>query len=148
MKTQLQRLLPSRGFTLIELMIVVAIISILAVIAVPAYTDYVRRGKITEATSNLLDMRVKLEQYFQDNRSYPGACQPATVAPVPTATSNFSFSCTIAATTYTVTAQGINSMANFQYTINELNTRRTLGLPSGWSGQGNSCWVLKKDGSC
>ncbi len=137
-----------RGFTLVELMIVVAIISILAVIAVPAYTDYVRRGKIVEATSALSDMRVKMEQYFQDNRNYTSACQAGTVAPVPTATNNFTFSCTPAASTYVVTAQGIGGMADFRYTINESNVRRTLGVASGWSGAGNSCWVLKKDGSC
>ncbi|MGH8742788.1 MAG: type IV pilin protein, partial [Burkholderiales bacterium] len=63
MKTQ-------NGFTLIELMTVVAVLAILAVIAVPAYNDYVTRGKIPEATSNLADLRVKMEQWYQDNRNY------------------------------------------------------------------------------
>ena len=64
-----------KGFTLIEVMIVVAIIAILATVALPAYTDYVRRGKIAEGTSALLAMKTKMEQYFADNRSYttPGA---------------------------------------------------------------------------
>src|SRR2546425_8114960 len=63
------------GFTLIELMVAVAIVAILAAVALPNYTDYVRRGKIQEATSALLAMRVKTEQYFQDNRQYPtGGC--------------------------------------------------------------------------
>ena len=59
----------SRGFTLIELMIAVAIIAILAAIAIPSYSEYVRRGRITEAISALSGMRVKMEQYFQDNRT-------------------------------------------------------------------------------
>ena len=73
----------SRGFTLIELMIAVAIIAILAAIAIPSYSEYVRRGRITEAISALSGMRVKMEQFFQDNRSYVGACIAGTVAPVP-----------------------------------------------------------------
>jgi type IV pilus assembly protein PilE len=58
------------GFTLIELMIVVAIIGILASIAIPAYSDYVRRGKLPEAFSRLSVMATKMEQYYQDNRNY------------------------------------------------------------------------------
>jgi len=58
------------GFTLIEVMITIAIVAILAAIAIPNYANYLTRGKIQEATSNLLGMRVKMEQYFQDNRMY------------------------------------------------------------------------------
>ena len=57
------------GFTLIELMITVAIIGILAAVAYPGYQDYVIRGKIPEATNTLSSTRVRLEQYYKDNRS-------------------------------------------------------------------------------
>ena len=57
----------SRGVTLIELMIVVAIVAILARVAMPAYSNYVQRGKVGEAVSNLTQMRIQLEQYYQDH---------------------------------------------------------------------------------
>ena len=68
------------GFTLIEVMIVVAIVAILASIAIPAYTDYILRSKITAATSALGSQQVKMEQFFQDRRTYVGACAAGTVA--------------------------------------------------------------------
>src|SRR6202158_4594192 len=97
---------PVKGFTLVELMIVVAIIAILASIAMPAYNAYILRGTFAEAASSLAAPRVKMEQYYQDQRTY------AAVAGVPNpcvspATVNFTVSCTnITATTYTVQAAG------------------------------------------
>src|SRR5688572_7261365 len=71
-----------RGFTLIELMIAIVVIGILSAIAYPSYTDYVRRGQLQEAFTNLSDFRVRMEQYYQDNRSYAnagGACGAAAI---------------------------------------------------------------------
>ncbi|BBW92157.1 type IV minor pilin protein PilE [Pseudoalteromonas sp. PS1M3] len=59
-----------RGFTLIELMIAVAIVGIIAAVAVPNYTEYVKRASRAEAASALLDAANKQEQYFVDNRAY------------------------------------------------------------------------------
>jgi type IV pilus assembly protein PilE len=39
-------------------------------------------------------------------------------------------------------------MTSFIYTVDQDNTKRTTALPTGWSGTGNSCWVIRKDGSC
>lgn len=137
-----------KGFTLLELMVTVAIIGILAAVALPAYTDYVKRGRIPQATNNLSAMRVKLEQYFQDNRTYVGACADGTVAPLPQA-DNFTYTCpTLTATTYVVQATGSGTMAGFTYTINELNAKATTAVPTGWGTVPKTCWVTKKDGSC
>lgn len=139
------------GFTLIELMIVIAIISILATVALPAYREHMTTTRITEAVASLSDMRVKMEQYFQDNRSYVGACTAGTVAPLPASTSTFVYSCpagNLSPTSYVVRADGIGSMTGFAYTIDQLNVRTTVSVPSGWSGTGSTCWVLKRNGAC
>ena len=136
MKTQ-------KGFTLVELMIVVAIIALLASVALPAYTDYVTRGKLVEATSALSDGRVQMEQFFQDGRTYAGG-------PVPAATPNFTYAAPNTGTpltTYTITATAIGSVAGFVYTINQDNVKATTGVPSGWTASA-TCWVVKRNGGC
>ncbi|MEO5881395.1 MAG: type IV pilin protein [Caldimonas sp.] len=141
------------GFTLIELMITVAIIAILSAIAIPQYSEYVMRSRITEAVTALSDQRLKMERYFQDNRSFtpvglPAACSANTVAPPPGPTAHFTFTCVPGSpTTYLVTATGFGPMLGFIYTVNEANVRATTGAPAGWTLAAN-CWVLKKDGSC
>ena len=134
------------GFTLVEIMIVVAIVSILAVIAVPSYNDYVVRGKIPDATSNLATKRVQMEQFFQDNRTYVGASACTADTGI---SQNFNFSCSPAPTqtTYTLQALGKGSMTGFTYTINEQNAKATTAVPTGWTLNG-TCWVTKKGGKC
>src|SRR5262245_16007440 len=68
------------GFTLIEMMVAVVLVSILASIAVPSYRSYLRRGQLAEAFSTLADMRVKMEQHYQDNKYY-GASSTSTACP-------------------------------------------------------------------
>lgn len=59
-----------RGFTLIELMITVAIVAILAAIAYPSYTKYVQRGYRSEGIAMLNDAMARMERYYAQNNSY------------------------------------------------------------------------------
>jgi type IV pilus assembly protein PilE len=74
----------ARGFTLIEVMIVVGIIAILSAVAIPSYSEYARRGQLPEGFSQLSDYRIKMEQFFQDNRNYgTGDCGIPATGPAP-----------------------------------------------------------------
>ena len=150
------------GFTLIELMVTVAIVAILAGIAIPSYSIYITRSKIAEATSNLLAMRTKMELYFQDNRSFVGACAPGTVAPLPAPAvagqpagtlKYFTISCPTLADgppqAYTIQAVGTDpSVVGLTLSINQANVRTTVSVPAGWTLPSTNCWVSKKGGDC
>lgn len=145
-----------KGFTLIELMIVVAIVAILASVAMPLYTDYVIRSKTSEATSTLAMMRVRMEQFFQDNRTYtgftctsPGLKYFATVcveggADVTTTAASVS--------TYILKANGIGTMTGFTYTIDQANAQASTiaaPAPASWHTTATAtCWVTKAGGQC
>jgi type IV pilus assembly protein PilE len=133
-----------KGFTLIELMIAVVVIGILASIAIPQYSDYVTRGKLQEGTSRLADLRVQMERFYQDNRTYAGG--PCTTA---ASTANFTYTCTgLSTTAYTITATGLNGISAFAYTIDQTNTKATTATKTGWGTTTTACWQVRKGGSC
>lgn len=142
-----------RGFTLIELMIVVAIVAILAGVAMPSYFDYVRRGQLPEAQAALSDFRVKMEQYYQDNRNY-GTGNCADVGPPTWSAGNgtltyaaaqfFTYGCVLTGggQGYTVTASGSGGRAvGHAYTVNQNNARTTTQFKGVVATRG--CWVIK-----
>ena len=146
----------ARGFTLIELMITIAIVAILAAVALPAYTDYVTRSKFTEAHSHLADLRVKMEQRFQDARTYVGGpCAPT--GPGAAQVRYFTFTCPVAAAanTFTLQAAGMagTELEGIAFTVNESNQRATVVTAAtkmagrGYASNAN-CWITKKPSQC
>ncbi len=77
----------SKGFTLIELMIVVAIVGILAAVAIPAYQDYTVRARVTEGLSLASSAKLAVEETYQSSNAFP-ATQSASGYTSPTATTN------------------------------------------------------------
>ena len=121
----------SKGFTLIELMVVVAILAIVAVIAVPSFLDQVRKARMSDAKQTLMDVAAKLEQYYQDNKGYPttadmtllGYTSNPFVSPEKYYTISFVGSPTT--TSYTIQAQPtefINGEKNDQYKERKCHT--------------------------
>jgi len=143
MKTQ-------NGLTLIELMIVITVVAIIAAFALPAYNDYVRRGQLTDGTTGLADFRVRMEQFYQDNRTYAGNQCSGVCGASCSATQYFTYSCQLtglgAGQSYTGTATGNKGQTpGFVYTINEQYTRATTSAtPWGASSTSTSTWVTRK----
>jgi type IV pilus assembly protein PilE len=135
------------GFTMLEVMIVTAIVAILAAIALPNYADYVTRGKITEATTGLSDLRQRYEQFFLDNRSYAGGCvqlKPLVQPNLP----DFAIDCSAElAASYTAVATGTGTMAGFTYSIDNTGLKTSSGPTAAW-GNSASCWLIRKGGGC
>lgn len=134
------------GFTLIEVMIVVAIIAILASVAMPAYQDYILRGRIGDATTMLSDLKIQMEQYYGNNRTYdkPAFCPPpADAAPK---LDSWTIECSnLGASTFTLTATGSGGAAGFTYTIDQNGAQSSV---TKWTSGTQSCWITKRGDTC
>lgn len=149
-----------RGFTLIELMVVIAIIAILAAIAVPQYNDYIRRAAVQEAFTVLADFRVKLEQFYQDNRAYGAVgeaipCGHDGVAnriDFAAAAGKFNYVCALTGAgvdqnqAFLITATGATgAAAGHTYTLNSSNGKATTVFKG--TAVAKTCWLVS-GGEC
>jgi type IV pilus assembly protein PilE len=133
-----------RGFTLIELMIVITVIGVLSAIAYPSYTQYVIRGKRSEGRAALLDTAAKLERYYSDRSRYSDTDNSFPVAPALT-----NFSTTTETGKYTLTIATAGTRQTFTLTAAPsfadpvcANLTFTQAGTKGVSGTGSvaDCW--------
>lgn len=145
--------LKQRGVTLIELMIVIVILALIASFAYPSYMNYVVDTKRTAATSILLQVADRQQQFFMDNKRFTNdltnlgfAANPLVIAddgrPMAGAgnsdsTYRVSLS-NVTATTYTITAAPLNGQAARDGKCGSLTLNQTL--TKGSSGGDSDCW--------
>ncbi len=125
---QLPRSGQSKGFTLVELLIVTVLVAVLLSLAVPSFQDFIERSKLRSGTTGLSALRGLVEQAYQDNRSYR---KPDGTCYVTHTTEHFTLTCAASSNTaYTLTAtsmanEGLGSAGDYVYTINEDGARKT-----------------------
>jgi type IV pilus assembly protein PilE len=131
------------GFTLIELMVTVAVIGILSAIALPSYGSYVMRSKIPAGLQTLAAYQARMEQAYQDTGSYGSAACTAAIPVV----SNFTLGCTLSAAGqgFTATVVGSGPVAGVSFAVDQDGNRLTLAHPNGIPTQ--SCWTIR-GGTC
>lgn len=139
----------SRGFTLIELMITVAIVGILAAIAYPSYTQYVERARRQEAIAVMLEVQQFAERFFTENRTYVGsnAALPATLARAPREGSTIYYAVSIAGETLTTyaalaaPAAGYSPVTCGSVSVTNLGVRNVTVPASATSDQIRDCFA-------
>lgn len=133
------------GYTLIEVMMAVAIIGIISAVAVPSYTSYVKRGRLTEAFAGLGAGQTAAEQFWANKRTYEGFNESKSF---PKNGQNFDYSLSDAtASGYTLSAKGKGMVEGFTYTIDQNGTRKTTAVPDGFT-KSDECWVDRAGGKC
>jgi type IV pilus assembly protein PilE len=134
---------PARGFTLMEIMVTVALVAILASVALPSYAAYVKRARVPPALVALSSYSLKMEQVYQDSGSYGADSCPAKVIDTP----DFHMSCTPGkkGRSYVATVTGSGQMEGYSYTIDQDGNRATVAHPKGGN---RNCWTSKGGSSC
>lgn len=131
----------SAGFTLIEMMVAVALIGILSAIALPSYQRYIMRGRLTEAFTSLATAQAAAEQYWDDRHTYVDM-------PAPASTANFDYAVeNPGVSTFRLRATGKNKTTGFQFTIDQTGARKTEAVPGSPYQTNNACWIDRPGGS-
>lgn len=119
-----------KGFTLVELMITIAIVGILAAVAYPSYTDYVLRSNRSEAQRELLRIANLQEQLFVDSRAYTDDMTELgmTKNPFITESKLYSITAVVNGNTYTLTATALGTQASndadcLNFTVTDLGVK-------------------------
>jgi len=99
---------PTRGFTLVELMITIAVLTLLTAIAIPAYNGYIREGHLTTIRANMSGLRTILEDYRLDNGNYGAAGDLVGLAAI-NARFNWNPSGDMGSYNYTISVTGTDS---------------------------------------
>lgn len=135
------------GFSLVELMVALAIAAIIAAFAVPAYRDHTLRSYLPEMSSGLQLSALRLEQHYQDHRSYRNGSECGVTLP---RSDRFVFSCRSPedGQSFVLTATGSDAMAGFAYTIDQQGQTRTISLPDTWGTAPLDCWIMKRGARC
>ena len=136
----------ARAFTLLEMMVTLAIVAVLGAIALPMYGQHVVRSAVAEGTSRLAEARVKMEQWYLDRRTYEGACADGAKV-LPSSVKNWAFTCEASAAAYTITAKGSGRASGFEYTVDQTDARKTVAAPDGWGTCGVK-WLTRKGEAC
>jgi len=138
------------GFTLIEVMVTVAIVAILSAIVLPQYRDYVMRSRLADAATGLSVVRAQMERYYWDNRTYANTGNFVSPCSAASKFGDFVISCvgSLNAQVFTLQAQGSGPVSGFTYTINQQDVRATTAVPARWGSTCASKWITKKGDTC